>query len=180
MGILLCRDRKTLTSIDGYAQFNEQFDRKHWQHIVHNDASEFLTLCEELDVVPDLWSLHEWSAWRTPSTFQKRFETVFFLAALASRPQVLMESNEVKDYEVCIRLELTSQEKYRSGISNKTFSTEKLGCAFLSFTKSQLESQLLFMWACIFCIQALPTSPDILVVRLILVFICGLFIIIYS
>lgn len=99
MGILLCRDRKTLTSIDGYAQFNEQFDRKHWQHIVHNDASEFLTLCEELDVVPDLWSLHEWSAWRTPSTFQKRFETVFFLAALASRPQVLMESNEVKDYE---------------------------------------------------------------------------------
>ncbi|XP_017860202.1 PREDICTED: nucleoside diphosphate-linked moiety X motif 19 isoform X1 [Drosophila arizonae] len=99
MGILLCRDRKSLTRTDGYAQFNEQFDRQHWQRIVHNDASKYLTLCEELDVVPDLWSLHEWSAWRTPSTFQKRFETVFFLAALQAQPQVLTEPNEVKDYK---------------------------------------------------------------------------------
>ncbi|XP_064549136.1 acyl-coenzyme A diphosphatase NUDT19 [Drosophila montana] len=98
MGILLCRDRKTLTSTDGYAQFNEQFDRKHWQHVVHNDASKFLTLCEELDVLPDLWALHEWSAWRTPSTFKKRFETAFFLAALKTQPQVMTEPNEVKDY----------------------------------------------------------------------------------
>lgn len=106
MGILLCRDRKTLTSTDGYAQFNEQFDRKHWQHVVHNDASKFLTLCEELDVLPDLWALHEWSAWRTPSTFKKRFETAFFLAALKTQPQVLTEPNEVKDYAVGKRSEI--------------------------------------------------------------------------
>ncbi|EDW03195.1 nucleoside diphosphate-linked moiety X motif 19 [Drosophila grimshawi] len=99
MGILLCRDRKTLTSTDGYAQFNEQFDRKHWQHEVHNNPSKFLALCEELDVLPDLWSLHEWSAWRTPSTFKsRRFETTFFLTALKEQPKVLSEPNEVKDY----------------------------------------------------------------------------------
>ncbi|ALC39496.1 CG10194 [Drosophila busckii] len=98
MGILLCRDRKTLTSTSGYAQFHEQFDRKHWQHMVHNDASKFLTLCQQLDVLPDVWALHEWSAWRTPSTFKKRFQTAFFLTALEQQPCVLTEANEVKDY----------------------------------------------------------------------------------
>lgn len=100
MGILLCRDRKTLTSTDGYAQFNEQFDRKRWQKEVHNDASKFLTLCQELDVVPDLWSLYEWSAWRTPSTFKTRFQTAFFLTTLKEQANVLAESNEVKDFAV--------------------------------------------------------------------------------
>ncbi|XP_034099398.2 acyl-coenzyme A diphosphatase NUDT19 [Drosophila albomicans] len=98
MGILLCRDSKTWTNTDGYASFNEQFDRKHWQHEVHNDASKFLTLCEELDVLPDVWSLHEWCAWRTPSTFKARFQTAFYLTALKEQPNVLSEVNEVKDY----------------------------------------------------------------------------------
>ncbi|KAH8377728.1 hypothetical protein KR093_006835 [Drosophila rubida] len=99
MGILLCRDRKTLTSTEGYAQFNEQFDRKHWQREVHNDASMFLTLCKELDVLPDLWSLHEWCTWRTPSTFKMRFQTAFYLTALKDQPNVLSEVNEVKAYD---------------------------------------------------------------------------------
>ncbi|XP_034474081.1 nucleoside diphosphate-linked moiety X motif 19 [Drosophila innubila] len=98
MGILLCRDQKTGTSTAGYAQFNEQFDRQHWQHEVHNDASKFLLLCEKLEVLPDLWSLHEWSAWRTPSTFKTRFQTAFYVAALKDRPKVMTEPKEVQDY----------------------------------------------------------------------------------
>lgn len=39
-------------------------------HKVYEDASNFLKLCEELNVVPDLWSLHEWSVWLTP-TFKR-------------------------------------------------------------------------------------------------------------
>ncbi|KAH8255319.1 hypothetical protein KR038_000918 [Drosophila bunnanda] len=97
LGILLCRDRKSLTSTSGFGQFHEQFDRAHWQHIVHNDPSKFLTLCRELEVLPDVWSLHEWSVWRTPSTFKKRFETAFFMAALEQEPSVHIEPNEVKD-----------------------------------------------------------------------------------
>ena len=74
LGIIFCRDRKSLTSADGkgYGNFKEDFDRKHWQSLIHNDASKFLTLCEELDIVPDIWSLCEWSNWFTPSTFKKR------------------------------------------------------------------------------------------------------------
>ncbi|XP_017153619.2 nucleoside diphosphate-linked moiety X motif 19 [Drosophila miranda] len=97
LGILLCRDAKTLTSTSGYGQFYEQFDRAHWQHLVHNDASQFLELCKQLEVVPDIWSLHDWSVWRTPSTFKKRFVTAFFLTTLEQAPSLHIEPNEVKD-----------------------------------------------------------------------------------
>jgi len=100
LGILLCRDSKSLTSTSGYGKFYDQFDRVHWQHIVHNDASQFLKLCKQLEVLPDVWSLHEWSVWRTPSTFKKRFETAFFVTALEQEPSVLIEPNEVKDCAV--------------------------------------------------------------------------------
>ncbi|XP_017015818.2 acyl-coenzyme A diphosphatase NUDT19 [Drosophila takahashii] len=116
LGILLCRDSKSLTSTSGYGKFYDQFDRVHWQHIVHNDASQFLELCKQLDVLPDVWSLHEWSAWRTPSTFKnKRFETAFFFTALEEEPSVQIEPNEVKDcawrspldyLQACLRKEL--------------------------------------------------------------------------
>ncbi|XP_039483410.1 nucleoside diphosphate-linked moiety X motif 19 [Drosophila santomea] len=97
LGILLCRDSKSFTSTSGYGKFYDQFDRVHWQHIVHNNASQFLELCKQLDVLPDVWSLHEWSVWRTPSTFTKRFETAFFMTALEQEPSVHIEPNEVKD-----------------------------------------------------------------------------------
>ncbi|XP_017117012.1 nucleoside diphosphate-linked moiety X motif 19 [Drosophila elegans] len=115
LGILLCRDSKSLTSTSGYAKFHEQFDRVHWQHIVHNDASQFLELCKKLEVFPDVWALHEWSAWRTPSTFKKRFETAFYMTALEQEPSVHIEPNEVKDcawrspldyLQACLRKEL--------------------------------------------------------------------------
>lgn len=75
LGVIFCRSRKSLASTDGngYGHFREDFDRKHWQSLIHNDASKFLSLCEELDIVPDVWSLYEWSNWFTPSTFKKRF-----------------------------------------------------------------------------------------------------------
>ncbi|XP_030376826.1 nucleoside diphosphate-linked moiety X motif 19 isoform X2 [Scaptodrosophila lebanonensis] len=98
MGILLCRDLKTFSNTSGYGQFHEQFDVTHWQKEVHNDANKFLTLCKELEVIPDIWSLHDWSAWRTPSTFTKRFQTAFFLTALEAKPSLHVEPIEVKDY----------------------------------------------------------------------------------
>lgn len=73
LGVIFCRDRKHIAGDSGgYGNFRENFDRSHWQKLVHNDSNKFLTLCEELDIVPDLWSLYEWSNWFTPSTFKKR------------------------------------------------------------------------------------------------------------
>lgn len=34
-----------------------------WRSRVHNDSTLFMTMCRELKVVPDVWSLFEWSDW---------------------------------------------------------------------------------------------------------------------
>ena len=34
-----------------------------WRPIVHSDASQFLPMCRQLKIVPDVWSLVEWSDW---------------------------------------------------------------------------------------------------------------------
>lgn len=64
---------------------------------VYKDASKFLKLCEILDVVPDLWSLHLWSVWLSP-TFkrQKRFETVFYMVGVNDQPNIQVTNNEVE------------------------------------------------------------------------------------
>lgn len=99
MGILICKTRdqflqnnKLLTN-----SFN-QVDVSKWQSIVHDNPSKFIELCREYNVAPDLWSLHEWSAWLTPATFNKRFETAFFIVALENLPAVIPEKTEVTDY----------------------------------------------------------------------------------
>lgn len=80
VGLLLCKPR-TGECDQIYSHVEESFDRKNWQKKVHNDSTKFLDLCKELEVIPDLWSLHEWAAWETPATFKKRliiFHNLYF------------------------------------------------------------------------------------------------------
>ncbi|EDW03191.1 GH10627 [Drosophila grimshawi] len=103
VGILLCRSREQLEQLDAVAltaQFQQQhpnFDRESWQRRVHNKPSEFLHLCRELQVVPDLWALHEWSAWASPAIIKKGYETVFYMVFVDTQPSLLVEPTEVKE-----------------------------------------------------------------------------------
>lgn len=56
--------------------------REKWRSMVHDDANKFLELCTEMNCVPDVWSLHEWSNWLTPPVIPKRFDTVFYVTTL--------------------------------------------------------------------------------------------------
>jgi nucleoside diphosphate-linked moiety X motif 19, mitochondrial len=93
LGVLLCKNKEQLKDSSLFSNLKNNFDVEFWQKqvdfilISHNtafklkqisqffcqvykDGSNFLRLCEELNVVPDLWSLHEWSCWLTP-TFKR-------------------------------------------------------------------------------------------------------------
>lgn len=78
-------------------------DKKFWQQAVHQNPSELLRMCKELNVVPDLWSLYEWSCWASPAIIRKGHETAFFITFLNKMPSVLVEETEVKEILVNIK-----------------------------------------------------------------------------
>ncbi|XP_017004832.2 acyl-coenzyme A diphosphatase NUDT19 [Drosophila takahashii] len=96
VGLLLCRSRSQL-DFGAVTCAQDVPDLEAWQRRVHDKPSEFLTLCRELKVVPDLWALHEWSAWASPGFMRKGYETVFFMAFADKLPKLLEEPSEVKE-----------------------------------------------------------------------------------
>ncbi|XP_017069628.2 LOW QUALITY PROTEIN: nucleoside diphosphate-linked moiety X motif 19 [Drosophila eugracilis] len=96
VGLLLCRSRSQL-DFGAVSCVQDVPDLEAWQRRVHDKPSEFLTLCRELKVVPDLWALHEWSAWASPTFMRKGYETVFFMAFVDKQPKLLEEPSEVKE-----------------------------------------------------------------------------------
>ena len=69
-------------------------DRDYWMEKVRGDAAEFFTMCQALDCVPDIWSIHLWSTWLTPSNAPKRFDTPFFITALQDLPDLFVNKAE--------------------------------------------------------------------------------------
>lgn len=57
-----------------------------WRTRVHDDAREFYRLCESLHRPPDLDHLGYWARWVTPKTEPRRYDAIFYLAALTSMP----------------------------------------------------------------------------------------------
>ena len=77
-----------------------------WRQRVRKDCGEFYTLCEDLDAVPDVWSLCEWCNWLTPWEQNRmatmrgvkqthRFDTMFYLCCLEATPVVRTDEMEV-------------------------------------------------------------------------------------
>lgn len=100
-GILLCKQNKTDGILSQWSQSLQisKEEVQDWQHKVHDDAKEFYTLCEQFKCYPDLWSLHEWSNWLTPTYFSKRFDAIFYLACLPMMPYTNYEATEMEGME---------------------------------------------------------------------------------
>ncbi|KAL3860560.1 hypothetical protein ACJMK2_010673 [Sinanodonta woodiana] len=77
-----------------------------WRKKVDTDAWEFIRMCRELEIVPDVWALYEWSNWLTPvlpgvaansnEGIKKvhRFDTAFFICVLDHRPEAAHDDKE--------------------------------------------------------------------------------------
>ncbi|XP_014650228.1 PREDICTED: nucleoside diphosphate-linked moiety X motif 19, mitochondrial [Ceratotherium simum simum] len=72
-----------------------------WRARVRRDPRHFLRLCAHLDCTPDVWALHDWSAWLTPFTSPggRRFDTAFFVCCLREPPPVCPDLAEVVAYQ---------------------------------------------------------------------------------
>lgn len=53
-----------------------------WRHKVHDDASQFKTMCEQFNILPAVDTLVPFSNWITPTMEKKRYDTLFFITVL--------------------------------------------------------------------------------------------------
>lgn len=79
-----------------------------WRSLVNQDPSNFIRMCRELDVLPNIWALHEWSNWLTPEGRHgaRRFDTAFFICCLEEVPQALQDEKEIVQVQWSTPLEI--------------------------------------------------------------------------
>lgn len=74
---------------------------KKWRALVNQSPSNFIRMCRELEVLPNIWALHEWSNWLTPEGRYsgKRFDTAFFMCCLKEIPHTLQDQKEIQHFQ---------------------------------------------------------------------------------
>lgn len=101
-GILICRSAKLnyKQNLSEWGSYIGGHEILKWQHRVHNDPNEFLNLCSQLEIYPDVWSLQNWSNWMTPPVVPTRFNTMFFISTFHQMPDVHKEEKEIQNIQV--------------------------------------------------------------------------------
>jgi len=94
-GLLLATNRDLLSSgkpavvLSSSAELQKAADQR---QKVEQKPEYFLQMCKDLDVVPDIWALHDWRNWLTPvlqnvlepPAKPKRFNTMFYMCCVDS------------------------------------------------------------------------------------------------
>ena len=102
-----------------------------WRHLIKQDDSNFLRLCQGIDVFPDIWALHEWACWLTPITGKalkkpppkpKRFDTIFYICCVDGIPPTYQDDDEMVETKVCKILERMASCGINNGQEKKTTS----------------------------------------------------------
>ncbi|XP_013880493.1 acyl-coenzyme A diphosphatase NUDT19 [Austrofundulus limnaeus] len=72
-----------------------------WRDLVNQNPSNFIRMCRELEILPNIWALHEWSNWLTPEARYgtKRFDTAFFMCCVQETPRTLQDEKEIVRFQ---------------------------------------------------------------------------------
>lgn len=94
-GILICKNFKNISEKSSWADYITSEDIRKWQEKIHKNPYKFIELCSHFEILPDLWSLYEWSNWVTPLSIPAKFNTVFFTAIFQKKPPTVADNNEI-------------------------------------------------------------------------------------
>lgn len=105
-GILLCRNPSSIEQGLPYASFVIVNELSAWQNRVRADPRQMLALCHTAGCVPDVWGLHLWSNWLTPTQQKVRHNSTVFLAVLRSLPTYSINLSEMDELKCCSAYDL--------------------------------------------------------------------------
>jgi len=94
-GVLLCRNKDTCSAYTFTSLAEQEVQRK----AVHKEPGHLVRLLNDLEVLPDIWGLKEWSCWLTPVMAKwgggRRFDTIFYIANINKIPPTTLDEKEV-------------------------------------------------------------------------------------
>ncbi|XP_067144823.1 acyl-coenzyme A diphosphatase NUDT19-like [Centruroides vittatus] len=91
--------RSSIRSDDDSSSILDGIDIKGWRDKIRKDPLSFVDFCLEANVCPDIWTLHEWWDWLTPTSVgHKRYDTMFYICCLDKQPSVILDQSEVITY----------------------------------------------------------------------------------
>ncbi|MBN3309847.1 acyl-coenzyme A diphosphatase NUDT19 [Amia ocellicauda] len=73
-----------------------------WRLLVNENPFNFIQMCKELDCVPNIWAMHEWGNWLTPTGIygkERRYDTAFFICCLQDVPHTMQDEKEIEHYK---------------------------------------------------------------------------------
>jgi hypothetical protein len=97
------KESKSKNLTTNFIQNNNEYDFKYWLNKIKDDSKEFLNMCLEYNLVPDINCLYEWANWITPNIEKYRFNTVFFICFLSQIPSnenLIIGNEEISKLEV--------------------------------------------------------------------------------
>ncbi|XP_029904062.1 acyl-coenzyme A diphosphatase NUDT19 [Myripristis murdjan] len=80
----------------------DQGELTKWRSLVNKSPSNFIRMCRELDLLPNIWALHEWGNWLTPTGVygkERRYDTAFFICCLQAIPHTLQDEKEIVHFK---------------------------------------------------------------------------------
>ncbi|KAM9765081.1 acyl-coenzyme A diphosphatase NUDT19 [Menidia menidia] len=108
-----------------------------WRALVNQNPSNFVQMCRELEVLPNIWALHEWANWLTPikKYGATRFDTAFFMCCLQDIPHTLQDEREIEGFQWSTPSEiLRSYQDRQLWIAPPQFYELSRMCRFTSLT----------------------------------------------
>lgn len=107
-GVLIAVDRKKASfnrtvSTDYYRDDDRLDSIRRWHEDVLKDSTKFMQMCLKLDLVPNVFALHEWANWITPEFEKFRFDTFFFNCFLNTLPDekyLFVNTGEIERVDV--------------------------------------------------------------------------------
>lgn len=87
----------------------------HWREKIRQDASQFLTMCKEIQIQPSIHSLLEWNQYLAAAIAKVRFDTIFYITILPQTYPCLIahDDHETVSAEVGQTLKINRRGKIR-------------------------------------------------------------------
>lgn len=97
------RENAGMTDLSQLSNVCGERELANWRQLVMQNPLNFIRMCRELECLPNIWALHEWGNWLTPTAVygkQRRYDTAFFICCLKDIPHTVQDEKEIVHFKV--------------------------------------------------------------------------------